>query len=89
MEFSSTWGAAALSSGQIAAAGLDVYAQEPHIPNALAQLPNAVLFPHIGSSTIETRRAMGQLVVDNLGAFFADEDLLTPILSTVLLLPFH
>jgi hydroxypyruvate reductase len=70
---------AALSSGQIAAAGLDVYAQEPHIPNALAQLPNAVLFPHIGSSTIETRRAMGQLVVDNLGAFFADEDLLNPI----------
>ena len=69
----------ALSSGQIAAAGLDVYAKEPHVPNALAQLPNAVLFPHIGSSTIETRRAMGQLVVDNLGAFFSDEDLLTPI----------
>lgn len=69
----------ALSSGQIAAAGLDVYAKEPHIPSALAQLPNAVLFPHIGSSTIETRRDMGQLVVDNLGAFFANGDLLTPI----------
>lgn len=70
---------AALSSGQIAAAGLDVYAKEPHVPEALTQLPNAVLFPHIGSATIETRRAMGQLVVDNLGAFFAYEDLLSPI----------
>lgn len=70
---------AALTSGQIAAAGLDVYAKEPYIPNALTQLPNVVLFPHIGSSTVETRRAMGQLVVDNLGAFFANEDLLTPI----------
>ena len=70
---------AALSSGQIAAAGLDVYAKEPHVPYASAQLPNAVLFPHIGSATVETRRAMGQLVVDNLGAFFDHEDLLTPI----------
>ena len=70
---------AALSSGQIAAAGLDVYAKEPHVSYALAQLPNAVLFPHIGSATVETRRAMGQLVVDNLGAFFDHEDLLTPI----------
>tara|TARA_R110001592_G_scaffold108953_1_gene304294 strand:- start:834 stop:1787 length:954 start_codon:yes stop_codon:yes gene_type:complete len=69
----------ALSSKQIAAAGLDVYAKEPHIPNALAQLPNAILFPHIGSATVETRRAMGQLVIDNLRAFFAHEDLLTPI----------
>lgn len=70
---------AALTSGQIAAAGLDVYAKEPHIPKALARLSNTVLFPHIGSSTVETRRAMGQLVVDNLGAFFANEDLLNPI----------
>lgn len=69
----------ALRGGQIAAAGLDVYAQEPHIPDALCQLPNAVLFPHIGSATVETRRAMGQLVVDNLAAFFAGEDLLTPV----------
>ena len=70
---------AALSNGQIAAAGLDVYAKEPHVPKALAQLPNVVLFPHIGSATVETRRSMGQLVVDNLGAFFAHEDLITPI----------
>lgn len=69
----------ALSSGQIACAGLDVYAKEPHVPKALANLPNVVLFPHIGSATVETRRAMGQLVVDNLGAFFAHEDLITPI----------
>lgn len=69
----------ALRDGQIAAAGLDVYTKEPHVPSALANLPNAVLFPHIGSATIETRRAMGQLVVDNLGAFFANDDLLTPV----------
>lgn len=71
--------AAALNHGQIASAGLDVYSAEPHVPKALAQLPNTVLFPHIGSATVETRRAMGQLVVDNLGAFFAHEDLITPI----------
>lgn len=69
----------ALNSGQIASAGLDVYAREPHVPKALAKLPNTVLFPHIGSATVESRRAMGQLVVDNLGAFFAHEDLLSPI----------
>ena len=68
-----------LSSGQIAGAGLDVYATEPHVPGALTSLPNAVLFPHIGSATVETRRAMGQLVVDNLAAFFANEALFTPV----------
>lgn len=70
---------AALSSGQIAAAGLDVYAKEPHLPKALVRLPNAVLFPHIGSATVETRRAMGRLVAGNLEAFFAHKDLLSPI----------
>ncbi len=69
----------ALTTGQIAAAGLDVYAKEPFVAKALQALPNIVLFPHIGSATIETRRAMGQLVVDNLAAFFADQDLLTPV----------
>ncbi len=69
----------ALRSKQIAAAGLDVYEQEPHIPEALSKLDNVVLFPHIGSATIETRRAMGQLVVDNLNAFFMKQSLLTPV----------
>ncbi|MGJ8688064.1 MAG: 2-hydroxyacid dehydrogenase [Gammaproteobacteria bacterium] len=67
----------ALDSKQIAAAGLDVYEQEPHVPEALAKQRNAVLFPHIGSATIETRRAMGQLVVDNLNAHFSGQTLLT------------
>ncbi len=69
----------ALRSKQIAAAGLDVYEQEPHIPEALTALDNVVLFPHIGSATVETRRAMGQLVIDNLNAHFMQQTLLTPI----------
>lgn len=69
----------ALRTKQIAAAGLDVYHHEPHVPEELAQLSNAVLFPHIGSATIETRRAMGQLVVNNLNAHFTNQALLTPI----------
>lgn len=69
----------ALESGDIAAAGLDVYAQEPY-PNArLLELPNVVLLPHIGSATVETRRAMGELVMANLEAWFANEDLITEV----------
>jgi len=63
----------------IAGAGLDVYAREPEVPEALRALPNVVLLPHIGSATVETRQAMGQLVIDNLAAFFAGERLLTPV----------
>jgi len=63
----------------IAGAGLDVYAREPQVPEALRAMPNVVLFPHIGSATVETRRAMGQLVIDNLAAHFAGEPLLTPL----------
>lgn len=70
---------AALRDKRIAAAGLDVYANEPRVPEALRALPNTVLFPHIGSATVETRRAMGQLVVDNLAAYFAGNALLTPV----------
>ena len=69
----------ALQTKQIAAAGLDVYEQEPHIPEALTALSNVVLFPHIGSATVETRRAMGQLVIDNLNAYFNKHPLLTPV----------
>ncbi len=68
----------ALQQGLIAGAGLDVYAREPHVPEALLGVSNVVLFPHIGSATIETRRAMGQLVIDNLAAHFQGRGLLTP-----------
>lgn len=69
----------ALQSGQILAAGLDVYAHEPYVPEALLKLENVVLLPHIGSATIETRRAMGELVIDNLAAYFSNKDLLTEV----------
>jgi len=63
----------ALRERRIAGAGLDVYADEPHVPAALMALPNVTLLPHIGSATIETRTAMGMLAVDNLVAHFAGE----------------
>lgn len=69
----------ALQQGTIAGAGLDVYTNEPHVPEALLSMSNVVLFPHIGSSTAETRRAMGQLVLDNLAAHFNDRPLITPV----------
>ena len=69
----------ALQQRQIQAAGLDVYADEPNVPEALLAMDNVVLLPHIGSATVETRRAMGQLVIDNLEAFFADKPLLTEV----------
>ena len=69
----------ALQQRQIQAAGLDVYADEPNVPEALLAMDNVVLLPHIGSATVETRRAMGQLVIDNIEAFFADKPLLTEV----------
>nr|WP_245414943.1 2-hydroxyacid dehydrogenase [Aureimonas flava] len=70
---------AALRDGTIARAGLDVFADEPHIPDALMALPNAVLLPHVASASRDTRRAMGLLVADNLSAWFAGETLPTPV----------
>jgi gluconate 2-dehydrogenase len=58
--------AAALRVGTIAAAGLDVYENEPKLNPALLDLPNIVLTPHIGSASVHTRRAMAALTVDNL-----------------------
>lgn len=69
----------ALINKEIAGAGLDVYANEPHVPEALVKLDNVVLLPHVGSATIETRAQMGDLVVKNLLAHFAGEPLLTPV----------
>lgn len=59
----------ALRSQTIAGAGLDVYEGEPEVPQGLREQDNAVLLPHLGSATLETRTAMGMLVLDNLQAF--------------------
>ena len=69
----------ALEEKRIAGAGLDVFADEPNIPEALFALDNVVLQPHVASGTHETRAAMGQLVLDNVEAHFAGRDLLTPV----------
>jgi glyoxylate reductase len=60
-------------------AGLDVYANEPHVAVELLDLPNVVLTPHVGTSTHETRAAMTALVVRNILAFQAGQPLLTPV----------
>jgi lactate dehydrogenase-like 2-hydroxyacid dehydrogenase len=62
---------AALASGHVAAAGLDVYTGEPDFRAEYARLPNTFLLPHLGSATVETRSAMGHRALDNLDAFFA------------------
>lgn len=62
---------AALEDGTIAGAGLDVYADEPRVPERLLALDQVVLLPHLASATNETRQAMAELVVDNLDAFYA------------------
>lgn len=62
----------ALQDGRLGAAGLDVFEKEPHVPQALCELENVVLAPHIGSATIETRQAMSDRVVENMVAFFND-----------------
>ncbi len=61
----------ALQEKRIAGAGLDVFANEPQVPPELLALDNVVMVPHIGSGTVQTRQAMGQLVLDNLQDFFA------------------
>jgi lactate dehydrogenase-like 2-hydroxyacid dehydrogenase len=63
---------AALTEGRIAGAGLDVYLNEPEVPDQLRALDNVTLLPHIGSATQEVRSAMGMLAADNLDAFFAN-----------------
>lgn len=61
----------ALVNRRIAGAGLDVFANEPHVPQALFELDNVVLLPHVSSATEETRLAMGELFLDNLKIFFS------------------
>ncbi|WP_207458914.1 2-hydroxyacid dehydrogenase [Azospirillum sp. SYSU D00513] len=70
---------AALTEGRIGGAGLDVFADEPKVPEALFALDNVVLQPHVASATVETRMDMGNLVLANLKAFFAGEPLPTAV----------
>jgi lactate dehydrogenase-like 2-hydroxyacid dehydrogenase len=69
----------ALVEGRLGGAGLDVYANEPVVPEALLNLPNVVLLPHIGSATEETRLAMEELLFANLRAFLERGEMLTAV----------
>lgn len=69
----------ALQGGRLAAAGLDVFLNEPNVDAAFSSMENVVLYPHHASGTVETRDAMSQLVVDNLAAFYAGKPLLTSV----------
>lgn len=68
-----------LAAGQLAGAGLDVFAHEPDVPDALVAMDNVVLLPHVGSATVETRAAMEALTLENLDRFLADGTLVTPV----------
>ena len=69
----------ALQSGTLGWAGLDVFEAEPHVPQALRELNNVVLLPHVGSATVETRAAMGALTVDNLLQHLSDGTVISPV----------
>jgi lactate dehydrogenase-like 2-hydroxyacid dehydrogenase len=73
---------AALQNGTIRAAGLDVFADEPRVPQALLDLPNVSLLPHVGSASEHTRAAMADLVADNLIGWFRHGEALTPVSET-------
>ena len=70
---------AALQSGKLGGAALDVFEHEPKVPDALKQHDNTVLLPHIGSATYETRMEMENLMLENLRAFFATGKVVTPV----------
>jgi lactate dehydrogenase-like 2-hydroxyacid dehydrogenase len=72
----------ALQEKKIYSAGLDVFLKEPEVPKEYLAMDNIVLFPHLGSSTVYTRRKMEQLVVDNLLAWAAGKPVLTPVPET-------
>jgi len=72
----------ALSDGTIMAAGLDVFANEPNVPDALLKATNASLLPHVGSGTFHTRQAMAGLVVDNIEGWFSNGKAVSPVPET-------
>ena len=72
----------ALRSGTILSAGLDVYDDEPRVPQDLIDLEHVVLLPHIASGSVHTRNAMGKLVADNLISWFDGKGPLTPVAET-------
>jgi len=72
----------ALQSGTILSAGLDVYEDEPRVPQELIDLEHVVLLPHIASGSVHTRNAMGKLVADNLISWFDGKGPLTPVVET-------
>ncbi|KAF2323425.1 hypothetical protein GH714_035389 [Hevea brasiliensis] len=69
----------ALLEGRLGGTGLDVFEDEPNVPEQLFGLENVVLLPHVGSGTVETRKAMADLVVGKLEAHFLNKPLLTPV----------
>ena len=71
----------ALQQGRLGAAGLDVFDQEPNVPQALLTMDNVVLTPHVASGTVETRQAMGDLTVENLVRYFEQGSVSTPVLE--------
>lgn len=70
-----------LVGGGLGGAGLDVFAQEPHVPEELFGLDNVVLLPHVGSATARTRRAMALLAIRNLDSYLSTGELVTPVLA--------
>lgn len=70
---------AALRDKKILSAGLDVFEDEPRVPAELIAMDHVVLLPHVGSASVHTRNAMGQLVVDNLVSWFGGKGALTPV----------
>ena len=73
----------ALADGKLGGAGLDVFVEEPKVPEEFFNMENVVLQPHVGSGTHHTRTAMGQLVADNLAAYFAGKHLPTEVPETL------
>jgi lactate dehydrogenase-like 2-hydroxyacid dehydrogenase len=72
----------ALKEGRLGSAGLDVFATEPNVPESLCALTNVTLLPHVGSATVETRQAMGDLTVENLLSFFETGKVKTSVPET-------
>jgi lactate dehydrogenase-like 2-hydroxyacid dehydrogenase len=72
----------ALKEKTILSAGLDVFEDEPRVPAELIAIEHAVLLPHVGSASVHTREAMGQLLVDNMVSWFDGKGPLTPVSET-------